>query len=80
MCAGGSTAWSTPVNNAGLGGPILGQGGIMVLTGTGTDVRAYRTGPAPCYANCDASTQPPVLNVADFTCFLSKFVTGCSAP
>ncbi len=68
--------WSTPVTNAGLGGPILGQGGIMVLTGTGTDVRAYRTGPAPCYANCDASTQPPVLNVADFSCFLQKFAAG----
>jgi hypothetical protein len=26
-----------------------------------------------CYANCDGSTQQPVLNVADFTCFLTKF-------
>jgi serine protease AprX len=26
-----------------------------------------------CYANCDGSTTPPILNVADFTCFLSKF-------
>jgi hypothetical protein len=29
-----------------------------------------------CYANCDGSTQQPVLNVADFTCFLSKFAEG----
>jgi hypothetical protein len=29
--------------------------------------------PAACYANCDQSTQAPVLNVADFTCFLQKF-------
>jgi hypothetical protein len=31
------------------------------------------TGPAPCYANCDGSTTAPVLNVADFTCFLQKY-------
>jgi hypothetical protein len=29
-----------------------------------------------CYANCDASTATPVLNVADFTCFLQKFAGG----
>ncbi len=29
-----------------------------------------------CYANCDRSTTPPVLNVADFTCFLQEFATG----
>jgi hypothetical protein len=29
-----------------------------------------------CYANCDGSTSSPVLNVADFTCFLQKFGTG----
>jgi hypothetical protein len=26
-----------------------------------------------CYANCDASTLPPVLNISDFTCFLNRF-------
>jgi hypothetical protein len=29
-----------------------------------------------CYANCDASTSPPVLNVQDFTCFLQRFQAG----
>jgi hypothetical protein len=33
-------------------------------------------GPGGCYANCDGSTTPPVLNVADFTCFLTKFAAG----
>jgi hypothetical protein len=28
---------------------------------------------APCYANCDGSTTAPLLNVADFSCFLQKF-------
>jgi choice-of-anchor B domain-containing protein len=31
---------------------------------------------APCYANCDGSTAAPILNVADFTCFLTKFAAG----
>jgi hypothetical protein len=30
----------------------------------------------PCYANCDGSTIPPVLNVSDFICFQSKFAAG----
>jgi hypothetical protein len=29
-----------------------------------------------CYANCDGSTVPPVLNVGDFTCFLQKYAAG----
>jgi uncharacterized membrane protein len=29
-----------------------------------------------CYANCDGSTAPPALNVADFTCFLQRFAAG----
>jgi hypothetical protein len=33
------------------------------------------TGPS-CYANCDQSTAAPVLNVADFSCFLQKFAAG----
>jgi hypothetical protein len=30
----------------------------------------------PCYANCDGSTASPVLNVADFTCFLQRYASG----
>jgi hypothetical protein len=33
------------------------------------------TGPT-CYPNCDGSTQVPFLNVADFSCFLSKFAAA----
>jgi hypothetical protein len=29
-----------------------------------------------CYANCDLSTSAPVLNVADFACFLNKFAAA----
>jgi hypothetical protein len=30
-----------------------------------------------CYANCDESTTPPILNIADFLCFQSRFAAGC---
>jgi hypothetical protein len=33
-------------------------------------------GPTPCYPNCDGSTTEPILNVADFSCFLAKFAAG----
>jgi Concanavalin A-like lectin/glucanases superfamily len=29
-----------------------------------------------CYANCDHSTTAPILNVADFSCFLNAFAAG----
>jgi YVTN family beta-propeller protein len=29
-----------------------------------------------CYANCDGSHTPPILNVNDFACFLNKFAAG----
>lgn len=31
-----------------------------------------------CYANCDFSSVPPVLNANDFLCFLNKFAAGCT--
>jgi hypothetical protein len=31
-----------------------------------------------CYPNCDHSTTPPVLTVADFGCFLNAFAAGDS--
>jgi hypothetical protein len=33
---------------------------------------------AACYANCDASTTPPILNVNDFICFQTRFAAGDS--
>jgi hypothetical protein len=31
---------------------------------------------AVCYANCDCSTTPPVLNINDFICFQQRFASG----
>jgi hypothetical protein len=30
------------------------------------------------YANCDGSSNFPIVNTGDFTCFLQKFAAGCS--
>lgn len=30
----------------------------------------------PCYANCDSSRVPPILNVSDFICFLNRYAAG----
>ncbi len=32
--------------------------------------------PPACYANCDGSTTPPILNVLDFSCFINKYAAG----
>ncbi len=45
----------------------LGAGFLIVVNGAG---------PSACYANCDGSTTPPVLNVLDFSCFLNEFAAG----
>jgi len=56
---------------------------VIVVTGTisssfsGIDVAGGTAAPQ-CYANCDQSTTSPILNVADFSCFLSKFAAGNS--
>jgi hypothetical protein len=34
--------------------------------------------PYPCYANCDGSTAPPILDANDFQCFLNKYTMGSS--
>jgi hypothetical protein len=33
-----------------------------------------------CYANCDGSTTPPILNVEDFTCFINQFAAASQLP
>ncbi|HEX5012216.1 MAG TPA: PQQ-binding-like beta-propeller repeat protein [Planctomycetota bacterium] len=38
------TLWSLDLPNVNIGAPCLGQDGTLIVAGTGTDVRAYRTG------------------------------------
>jgi hypothetical protein len=62
---------ASPIDHWDQGG---GQDGPYTITLTGACFVAG--GAPPCYANCDASTTAPVLNVLDFTCFLQKFAAG----
>jgi hypothetical protein len=82
-----SIGWSTVDGGGGVS-----SGGVFTLSGTiGQPDAGSMSGGAisclggywagagaggPCYANCDASTQPPVLNVGDFSCFLQKYAAG----
>lgn len=46
-----TTRWSVSVPNVNIGGPALGSNGTLVVSGTGTDVRAFQTGPANVFAS-----------------------------
>ncbi|MEX2217265.1 MAG: hypothetical protein WD749_00770 [Phycisphaerales bacterium] len=57
--------------------PALGAGvawEVAYLGGASPRVALRAVG--ACYPNCDASSQPPVLNVADFGCFLTRYAAG----
>jgi hypothetical protein len=55
---------------------LIRVGAYSTAAGSGTLVINGPT--ASCYANCDGSTIPPVLNVLDFNCFLNRFAAGAS--
>jgi outer membrane protein assembly factor BamB len=39
-----SLRWSESITNVNVGGPAIGQGGVLIVCGIGTDVRAYQGG------------------------------------
>jgi hypothetical protein len=49
---------------------------IRVSGQTQTNFDNVRLSLGDCYANCDGSVTPPVLNIADFSCFLNNFAAG----
>jgi hypothetical protein len=61
---GGRTVLAT---NKSVHANVFGNGGSVTLFAETT---------ATCYANCDGSTQPPVLNVNDFVCFQTRFAAA----
>jgi hypothetical protein len=73
----GTSAW---VARASLRRIDLVTGTPSIIGAMGpSDVRGLAAvRPVGCYANCDGSTVPPVLNVGDFTCFLQRFAAGDS--
>jgi trimeric autotransporter adhesin len=43
-------------------------------------IARWSCAPAPCFANCDGSTVPPILNVEDFSCFINEFAQASQLP
>ena len=57
---------------AGAGSTPAAAGGWLYTVGAGG-----LFGFAPdCYANCDNSTSPPILNANDFQCFVNRYAEG----
>jgi hypothetical protein len=77
------TPWSLPVPIGSLAegqytvyGTHVGPTGPLTPRVELGTIQVSSSCPGACYANCDGSTTEPVLNVADFSCFLSKFAAG----
>ncbi len=54
----------------------LAAGGYFTTAGSAVSAYAARWSEPHCYANCDCSATPPVLNATDFICFLNSFASG----
>jgi hypothetical protein len=63
------------------------QGGVYTIStttaaqtfmfgGNYTGLAFFNPGAPGCYANCDGSQVPPILNVDDFTCFINEYAAG----
>jgi outer membrane protein assembly factor BamB len=59
--------WSVPVPNVNVGGPALGRCGVLIVCGTGSEVRAYQT-PCPNDLDCDGE-----VGVLDFLGLLAAW-------
>ncbi len=59
-------------------GPAVLAGGSFFQAGGRSAPFLARWEPSPpaCYPNCDCSQSPPLLNIADFACFISKFASS----
>jgi hypothetical protein len=74
-----------PGGRAGAAMTFNSAGEMLMMGGwTGSAVAAdswtWGCPPPSCYANCDGSTTPPVLNVEDFSCFINEFAAAQALP
>jgi len=63
-------------NAAWLSADDLGQGCVPVAVQQDFPFQILGTTGSSCYANCDGSSIPPILNVSDFICFQTKYAAG----
>ncbi|MEX2218141.1 MAG: hypothetical protein WD749_05220 [Phycisphaerales bacterium] len=79
ITGGGNVVNSLAIFDQGAGPALFAAGGFATAGPIAASRIALWQGcpPAPtCYPNCDDSTQAPILNVADFGCFLTKYAAG----
>jgi hypothetical protein len=69
------------------GGDSVGQCNVpapnadfTAIAAGGHHTLAIRAATPVWYLNCDGSTQAPILNVDDFTCFINDFATASALP
>ncbi len=72
-CGGGTSAGGAFSVSGTIGQPDVGSqaGGAFQVSGgfwQGTSIA--------CYANCDGSSTPPILNINDFQCFTNMYAAG----
>jgi hypothetical protein len=72
------TSWPTSQDNALVYTAATNQWAPLrdTLTQRPVDLPFVLSVVPDCYANCDGSSQPPVLNVNDFVCFQSRFAAN----
>src|SRR5262249_40297371 len=73
-CGGGASAGGSLTPTGPLAPPDAGSlsaGGFTLSGGFWSGL-----GSVACYANCDGSTTAPILNVADFACFLNRYAAA----
>jgi probable HAF family extracellular repeat protein len=59
--------------SGGTGATAISADGSTIVGGGG---QGWAATLRSCYANCDHSTTPPILNVGDFVCFQQRFAAG----
>jgi hypothetical protein len=62
-----------------VGGPAL-HASYRIGWHTYFDTWSCEQPPAPCYPNCDTSTNPPILTIDDFLCFINEFAAASTLP
>ena len=78
LCGGATTpvAAGTFTLACSIGDPLAAPTGTAGPYSLGSGFLLLASGPTPCYANCDGSAIPPILNVGDFICFQNHFAAG----
>jgi hypothetical protein len=80
---GGISGATTPMLSlSGITAALAGEYSVRVSNSCGATVSssALLTVLEPCYANCDQSLTAPILNIDDFSCYLTAYANAQALP